>query len=675
MKKAKFLFVLVLFSFLMLPQIVFTEQYSSVMTLRDERIGTTVESELANGVPQSLIISGRIAVLENFDPWGYNAVEQILSAWYALDVDVIPSTDFGTVDLSGYQKVIISSRQSGDFYAALEGNRTWVESYVMLGGILEVNAATYSTEGEWILPFGLGLVWNATNNVEIADPTHPVLNNPSVIDGADLDGWSSSAHGYFNNTAEATVILTHDCGEPVLIEQRFGLGYMIATSQPVEWAYGHIGYTDFCENLVLYVPTTYVAPGATPSSPFAVIQDNDAWDWLGANATQEILVKYGIDYDIINSAMIGAIDLSGYEKVIISADQPTLFYSKLEANRTWLESYVLSGGVLEIHAATQGSNWVLPSGAIFNYTGVDDVVAVDPFHYTLYRPYWIAEPGLAGWYWSTHGYFTNVTGSSVILAYGDEPVLFEKNFGDGHIIASGQTLEYAWHMNLSYMLENIILYMPGMVSPAMGPRPSDRTVEFGTTGAALTWSPTDLRLVGYNVTRNGAIIGEDDWEGENIVASLNGLAVGTYTFVCKMWDALNRSIKDLVLVTVQDTTNPTFDEPLTDQTLQFGFDFTYNLNASDLSGIDHWWISNPGNFTISGTGVITNSIPLEVGVYQLEVRAYDPYDNYCTATFLVTVESIGILGIPTEIVVIVIGTIGVVVVLLYLLRRRAGSSG
>ena len=30
---------------------------------------------------------------------------------------------------------------------------------------------------------------------------------------------------------------------------------------------------------------------------------------------------------------------------------------------------------------------------------------------------------------------------------------------------------------------------------------------------------------------------------------------------------------------------------------------------------------------------------LNVGVYWLEVRAYDPYDNYCTATFKIIVQA------------------------------------
>jgi hypothetical protein len=671
MRIQTFLLVCVLCSFLVLPQAAYSG-HSLDYSLNEGRMTPDTNFERAEETGPGLIISGRIAVLEDADPWGYNAVEDILNANWALAVDVIPSASFGTVDLSGYQKVIISSAQSVPFYDALVGNHTWLESYVMKGGVLEYNTARAFGYGNFTLPFGFGFILNDTDDVEVAEPTHPILNYPSTINAVDLDGWNSAAHGYFNNTNDATIILTDGNGEPVLFEQRFGLGFIVATSQPVEWAYGFVGYTDFCENLVLYVPTSYSPPDGIVTGPIAVIQDHTAWDWLSANATQEILVKYGIEYDIINSSAIGSVDLSGYQKVIISADQDPPLLSELEANRTWLESYVMAGGVLEVHAATQGSDWTLPSSIDYEYAPSDSIVAADPFHYVFYNPYFVPEAGFSGWYSSTHGYFTNTSGSSIILTNGAEPVLLEKAYGDGFIIATGQTLEYAWHMNLSYFLENLILYMPSMESPAMGPRPSDRTIEFGTTGQTLMWGPTDPRLVAFNLTRNGALIQDDNWTGQDITVSLNGLGVGTYTFLCTMWDESDRTVQDTVLVTVQDTTDPTFDEAAIDQSITHGSNFTYNLNASDLSGIDHWWISDAGNFSISGTGVITNAVPLEAGVYEIEVRAYDPYDNYGSETFTLTVVSV---GLPVEtLIIIAAAVLGLVLILVLVLKRRPGGA-
>ena len=86
-----------------------------------------------------------------------------------------------------------------------------------------------------------------------------------------------------------------------------------------------------------------------------------------------------------------------------------------------------------------------------------------------------------------------------------------------------------------------------------------------------------------------------------------------------------------------DVTPPTWDFQPVDQTVEFGDPFSYDIGASDGSGIDHYWV-NDTLFSISSDGLITNATDLAVGVVWLEVRAYDPYDNFCTATFKVTVQ-------------------------------------
>jgi hypothetical protein len=86
-----------------------------------------------------------------------------------------------------------------------------------------------------------------------------------------------------------------------------------------------------------------------------------------------------------------------------------------------------------------------------------------------------------------------------------------------------------------------------------------------------------------------------------------------------------------------DSTNPSWDELPSDQTVDYGQAFSYDVNASDASGIAYYWISDMDNFSINSNGIITNTKVLSVGTYELEVQAYDPYGNYCTGSFQVTV--------------------------------------
>ena len=86
---------------------------------------------------------------------------------------------------------------------------------------------------------------------------------------------------------------------------------------------------------------------------------------------------------------------------------------------------------------------------------------------------------------------------------------------------------------------------------------------------------------------------------------------------------------------------PVWEQFPTDQILKPGDSLTYDLNATDLSGIDYYWINDTSNFNIDVNGVLTNSITLVVGTYWLEVIAYDPYGNFCGAIIKIIVQSPG----------------------------------
>jgi hypothetical protein len=93
-------------------------------------------------------------------------------------------------------------------------------------------------------------------------------------------------------------------------------------------------------------------------------------------------------------------------------------------------------------------------------------------------------------------------------------------------------------------------------------------------------------------------------------------------------------------IIIQDTTPPEWNPIPSDIVINHGDDLEYDLNVNDLSGIDYWWINDTTHFSINNYGIITNSIKLMVGVYWLEIRAYDPFDNYCFYTIKITVKEV-----------------------------------
>ena len=86
-----------------------------------------------------------------------------------------------------------------------------------------------------------------------------------------------------------------------------------------------------------------------------------------------------------------------------------------------------------------------------------------------------------------------------------------------------------------------------------------------------------------------------------------------------------------------DTTGPTWDQTPTNKVVEPRTPFRYDLNASASTGINKWWINDTVHFAIDGSGVITNTTTLAVGVYGIQVSVNDTYNNVLSGEFSVTV--------------------------------------
>ncbi len=253
-------------------------------------------------------ILGPVAIFRDILPWNKNVTEPILIE-YSISYTVYDSLDFGLVDISSYQKVIISSYQTQTFYNRLEGNVTWFENYANSGGILEVHACDSNVGAQWyptnLMPGGLNKTQTYTNNVSINMPSHPVLLNPYPVEDAELDGWGWSTHGTFTDVPlganEILIDLENgtsgpsgDTGylNPVLIEFSYGAGYIIASMQTLEWN-EYYNYTRLLKNLILYDPflafdTINVTSPISSSSWEVPLTQTITWDSTGTISNVKI---------------------------------------------------------------------------------------------------------------------------------------------------------------------------------------------------------------------------------------------------------------------------------------------------------------------------------------------------------------------------------------------------
>jgi len=125
-----------------------------------------------------------------------------------------------------------------------------------------------------------------------------------------------------------------------------------------------------------------------------------------------------------------------------------------------------------------------------------------------------------------------------------------------------------------------------------------------------------------------------------VITNVGQTPVGIHYLEVRAYDPYNQFCSATFKITVEDTTDPSWDFVPSDQIIEFGDSFNYDLDASDASGIADWWLNDTTYFTINdASGIITNTTSLSEGTYWLEVRAYDAYGHYCSAVIKITVET------------------------------------
>ena len=180
---------------------------------------------------------------------------------------------------------------------------------------------------------------------------------------------------------------------------------------------------------------------------YAIFQNRAPW---GTTATTDILSSHGIPYDIYGSSSMGNVDLSGYTRVIISSSQPVAFRQRVYDNLTWFEDFAANGGILEVHAADQSNEqWIngdIPGGFDYVYQSEEIVNIVTPWHQVLNVPHTITDEALDTWYSAIHGHFENVSIDALVVLANNagDSVFVEFPYGDGHIIATAQTIEWGY---------------------------------------------------------------------------------------------------------------------------------------------------------------------------------------------------------------------------------------
>lgn len=288
----------------------------------------------------------------------------------------------------------------------------------------------------------------------------------------------------------------------------------------------------------------------------------------------------------------------------------------------------------------------------------DKIYKMDPSNGDLVQSF--AAPGVepSGLTWD---------GENLWCAEWDEAMIYKLDPSSGNIIDSfeapgDQPTGLAWDGQYLWNADNALgkifkinhssgVLIDSFDSPKIDPK-------------GLTWDGQDI-LVSISSEKK---IYRIDHSNGMIVADFNGTADDNRGLAWDgeyLWesDHLSGTIYKLL---IQDQESPTWVETPTDQTLDIGESFSYDLNASDNNEIEQYWINDTENFEIDSEGILTNTNQLSVGNYWLEIRAYDPSGNYVSKTIKITIESNIIPGFKLSTVIAIL-TISIVILLI---RKR-----
>jgi len=127
-------------------------------------------------------------------------------------------------------------------------------------------------------------------------------------------------------------------------------------------------------------------------------------------------------------------------------------------------------------------------------------------------------------------------------------------------------------------------------------------------------------------------------DSEGVITNITDLTVQTYGLLVMVEDSHGNIISASFNLLVNDTISPVWVSDPMYQILEYGGQFIYDLNSSDIAEIT-WLINNTLNFTIdSSTGVVSNITFLDIGNYSLHVTAIDSHGNTLEGYFILEVE-------------------------------------
>ncbi|UCH05727.1 MAG: hypothetical protein JSW05_06065 [Candidatus Thorarchaeota archaeon] len=123
-----------------------------------------------------------------------------------------------------------------------------------------------------------------------------------------------------------------------------------------------------------------------------------------------------------------------------------------------------------------------------------------------------------------------------------------------------------------------------------------------------------------------------------VITNVTDLPVGTYGVRVRVNDSNGDFLASDFALSVFPSAIPTWIQPPSNQIIELGELFDYDLNATDPSGIGEWAVDDTIRFAIDSQGMIHSMGTLSVGTYDLTVYVSDTLGNMLSGQITVTVQ-------------------------------------
>lgn len=122
-----------------------------------------------------------------------------------------------------------------------------------------------------------------------------------------------------------------------------------------------------------------------------------------------------------------------------------------------------------------------------------------------------------------------------------------------------------------------------------------------------------------------------------VIRNATTLLPGIYGLQVSMNDTYGNMLSATISITAMELFPPIWASSLEDKMLEYGESLRYDLNATDLTGLDSWWLNDTAHFAVDDEGLVKTVGLIPVGRYGLQVFVNDTWGNTLNGTFTVSV--------------------------------------